>query len=212
MSDKIKILVSVCNLCWIHKLVVFALLRLQLDQRYHITIILPTHNPYENNLNHVVKDLREVYTDHDFWLNIDADNPPLSNPLDYISHNLDIVGFPTPVWHDKVAGDRPWYFNAVNEKNGGWIPAIGEGLIEVDAVGSGCMLVHRRVCETVIRPLFVREIDEDGCVIRGHDYLFCNKAKRAGFKVWAAFDSPCTHIVENDLLSQIKAFVAAGGA
>lgn len=201
-----KVLVSVCNTGWIHKSVSFALLKLQQDFRYRCTIIMPTWNPYEHGLNRVVKDMIEVYNEHDFWLNIDSDNPPLNNPLDLVELDKDIIGLPTPVWHDAVRGDQPYYYNALKEVEDGWKPAIGEGLTEVDAVGSGCMLIHRRVLETMHKPIFMREYDQDGIVVKGHDYLFCQKAKNLGFKVWAHFDYPCTHFIENDLGSQIKAF------
>ncbi len=208
-SSPIKVLVSVCNNPpWIHKRVVFVLLKLQQDPRYQVTIILPTWKPYEQALNRVVKDMCEVYKDHDFWLNIDADNPPINNPLDLVELDKDVIGLPTPVWHDAVKGDQPYYYNALVEKEGteGWKPAIGEGLTEVDVVGSGCMLIHRRVIKTVKRPLFMREYDEDGIVDKGHDYLFCEKAQSCGFKVWTHFGYPCEHYVENDLHSQINAF------
>lgn len=208
MNEKRKILVSIPNTGHIHKRCVFALLKLQQDPRYQVTTILPTWRPFEHNLNRIVRDMREVYKDHDFWLTFDADNPPTNNPLDLVELNKDIIGLPTPVWHDKVKGDQPYYYNVLNKKDGtdGWTPAIGEGLTEVDVVGSGCMLIHRRVLETVKRPLFMREYDEDGIVEKGHDYLFCEKAQSVGFKVWTHFGYPCEHYVETDLLSQIRAF------
>lgn len=199
-----KVLVSVCNQAWLHKRVVFALLKLQQDPR--VTVILPTHTPYEHALNRVCKDLKEKYTDHDFWLNIDADNPPINNPLDLVDLNKDYIGLPTPVWHDAVKGDQPYYYNALIKSGEGYKPATGEGLFEVDATGSGCFLVHRRVIESVIRPWFMREYDEDGIVTKGHDYLFCEKVKKAGFKVWTHTGYPCEHYVETDLHSQIRAF------
>jgi len=206
-----KVLVSVC--CeppYVHKRVVFALLRLQNDPRYETTIILPTHKPYEQALNRVCKDLLTTYKDHDYWLNIDADNPPVNNPLDLIELNKDMIGLPTPVWHDAVKGDQPVYWNALEKKVGtdGWKPKHGEGLTEVDVVGSGCMLVHRRVIETVIRPWFMREYDDDGIVERGHDYLFCEKVQKAGFKVYSHFDYPCEHYNELGVHSVVQAFKA----
>lgn len=208
-GSAVKVLVSVCNdPPWIHKRVVFVLLKLQQDPRYQVTIILPTHKPYEQALNRVCKDLKEKYIDHDFWLNIDADNPPVNNPLDLIELDKDIIGLPTPVWHDAVKGDQPYYYNALVKKDGtdGWMPAISEGLTEVDVVGSGCMLIHRRVIEMVKRPWFMREYDEDGIVVKGHDYLFCEKAQSCGFKIYAHMNYPCEHYVETDLHSQIRAF------
>ena len=201
-----KVLVSVCNQSRIHKRVVNVLLSLMGDKRHQVTIIMPTWRPYEHGLNRVVKDMIEVYVDHDFWLNIDDDNPPTRNPLDLIELDKDVLGLPTPVWHDAVRGDQPWYYNMLDVKPGGWTPAMRAGLVEVDAVGSGCMLVHRRVLELLDKPLFAREYDSEGLVVRGHDYLFCQAVKQWGFKVWAHTGYPCEHYVTTDLHSQIRAF------
>lgn len=103
-------------------------------------------------------------------------------------------------------GDRPYYYNAMMEKEDGWMPAEGAGLTEVDAMGSGCWLIARRVIEKVPRPWFMREYDPDGVVVKGHDYLFCEKARKSGFKVWTHFDYPCQHFNEVELNEVIRAF------
>ncbi len=73
MSNRHSVLVSVPNTGWIHKQVILALLRLQADPRYRLRIILPTHNPFENNLHHIIKEWIEESRE-DFWLTIDSDN------------------------------------------------------------------------------------------------------------------------------------------
>jgi len=202
-----KILVSVPNGNGSYsKLVGRILLRLMADRRYRCTIIDPTWMPYEHNLNRIVKDLLTVYRDHEFWLTIDDDNPPMRNPLDLVELDKDIIGLPTPVWANMKPGDRPWYYNAMQKVDGGWRPASGEGLTEVDAVGSGCMLIHRRVCEQLEKPLFVRRLDNWGIVDQGHDFRFCQNAKRASFEVYAHFGYPCQHFVTIELNEMIDAF------
>ena len=181
------------------------------DPRYQVTYQDPVHRPYENNLNHCVAEVLEH--GYDYWLTMDDDNPPIRNPLDMVRHDLDIVGFPTPVWHSEVRGDRPWYFNALDFVNsadgGGWKPAeLTGGLQEVDAIGSGCMLIAYRVLKLMDKPLFMREYDEMGRVVRGHDYLFSQKAKAAGFKIWVDGDYPCRHFVGVELLEVIESFDA----
>ena len=52
-----KVLISVTNEHWIHKMVVRRLLQLIQDTRYDINIIMPSHKPYENNLHHIVNDV-----------------------------------------------------------------------------------------------------------------------------------------------------------
>lgn len=173
-----------------------------------MTIILPTWRPYEHSLNRIVKDILEKYTDYDYWLTFDDDNPPTKNPLDLVERDKDIIGFPTPVWANMKKGDQPYYYNALDKKIGtdGWTPASGKGLTKVDVVGSGCMLIHRRVLESMDKPIFMREYDNDGLVTRGHDYLFCENARNKGFEVWTHFDYPCLHFNETELGEQIRAF------
>ena len=109
-----NVLVSVPNTGWIHKHVSFALLHLVKDKRHKVNIIQKTHTPVEVNYNMIAKDFYEG--DYQFWLNIDSDNPPNKNPLDLVELDKDIIGLPTPVYHNDVRtkpkGERPYYWNA----------------------------------------------------------------------------------------------------
>lgn len=146
----------------------------------------------------------------DYWLSMDDDNPPTKNPLDLVELDLDLIGLPTPVWHSAVLGDRPYYYNALDKVGEeGYKPhEPAEDLQEVDAVGSGCFLVSRRVIERIAytQP-FMREWGKDGVVIKGGDFSFCDKVKKAGFKVWTHFDYPCLHFNEVELTEAIRAFM-----
>lgn len=201
-------LVSVCNTGWLHKSVVFTLLRLL---KYDVQIILPTHNPYENNLHHVVVDFLE--SKHEWWLNVDSDNPPTNNPLGMLELNLDIVGLPTPVWHYKgEKGERPIYWNVYESKGEAyteWMPR--EGLQKVDAIGTGCFLAHRRVFEHPdMKACFQRTYDIEGRVDKGNDIAFSERARAAGFSIWAHFDYPCDHYNELPLNEVLRAFKGLG--
>lgn len=201
---KHKVLITVPNgEGWLHKHVVFALMRLQGDQRVEGTFMLPTHKPVENNLAHIQRDF--LAGNYEWWLSIDDDNPPIKNPFDLLQLDLDIVGCPTPVWHNAVPGDQPWYYNAVDAAEGGFKPHMNtDGLQEVDAVGGGCILVHRRVVEALKDDMpFQRTWNPDGTVDMGWDYAFCSRAKRKGFRVWAHFGYPCLHFNELELTEAI---------
>lgn len=208
---KQKILISVPNVGTIHKLVNFATDRLLMERRYQTTIIRPTHNPYENNLHHIVNDF--MAGDYDFWLNIDADNPPMANPLDLIELNKDIIGLPTPVWHftGKTKGERPIYENAykyVPEQDAYTEWPVKNGLQKVDAVGTGCVLISRRVFEnTEMRKApFQRTWNGDGTVERGNDISFCERAIKNNFEIYAHYDYKCQHFVNLELHEITKAF------
>lgn len=198
-----QILVTVPNEGWIHATVAHVLLRLLQDPRYSIRIEMPRHRPYENNLHHIIRDVLDGPYEH--WLNIDNDNAPQRNPLDLVALDKDILGLPTPVWHYTGAdGERPIYWNAYR-----WDPAVDAyrewpdrvGLQQVDAVGSGCVLVARRVLEhpAMRGGPFTRRLDRDGRVDTGADLMFCERARLAGFDIWCHYDYPCHHANEIDL-------------
>ena len=208
-----NVLVSVPNTGWIHKHVAFALLKVYKDKRHKVNIIMPTHVPVEVNYNLIVKDFYDG--DYQYWLNIDSDNPPTKNPLDLIDLDLDIVGLPTPVYHNTTKniekGERPFYVNGYryNEAKMGYNEwEEKKGLQEVDAIGSGCMLINRRVfADKVmrIRP-FEIQMDEFGGIAKGSDLNFCEKSKRQGFKIHMHYDYLCRHFNEVELVEAIEGF------
>jgi len=72
------------------------------------------------------------------------------------------------------------------------------GLTEVDAIGTGCIMIARRVLEDVKAP-FMNVYDENGIRKAGLDLEFCKKAKSKGYKVWAHLDHICSHWTDVDL-------------
>ncbi len=208
---KKNVLISFPNKGWIHKLVFMAGFKLASDSRYNTKIIIPTHSPYENNLHHIVNDF--ISGNYDYWLNIDADNPPMNNPLDLIELNKDIIGCPTPVYHftDKVKGERPWYENAyqyVPEKDAYIEYPTKQGLQQVDAVGTGCTLIARRVFDhpELRKGAFTRKLNPDGTVKKGNDISFCERATKHGFEIFTHYDYRCQHFNEIEMHEMIRAF------
>jgi hypothetical protein len=173
-------------------------------QRISGDIIMPSMSPYENSLHHIVKDI--LNRDYDYWINIDSDNPPMQNPVNLVFEDRDVIGCPTPVWHwsPEKAGDRPIYWNGydyVSEEDGYAEHGPPEGLQSVDAVGTGCIVIARRVLEhpKMQHGCFQRSTTSDGRVIKGNDIMFCERARDAGFKIWCHYDFPCRHFSELNL-------------
>jgi len=207
-----KVLLAVPNgRGWIHKHVHFATMKLMQDRRVDTKHICPTHSPYVNNLHLIQKDF--LAGDYDYLLTMDDDNPPTKNVYDLIELDKDVMVFPTPVWHNSVPGDRPFYHNVMIEKGEGYIPLQdsehfrGVGLYEIDAGGSGCMLIARRVLEALKAP-FMRIWNEDGTVEYGGDFSFCKRAKEAGFSIWTHLDYPCLHFKEIELTEVIQSIMS----
>jgi len=203
-----KVLVSVPNQGWIHKHVAFALLRLQ-GSGVPLKIILPTHTPLENSQHKIIIDLLEG--DYTHWLSFDADNPPTNNPLELIEYDKDIIGLPTPVYHNTLNGERPYYFNMydyVPEEDAYTEHKEMTGLQKVDAIGGGCFLIKRRVFEhpEMQKGAFTRQLHHDGTVNKGNDVSFSERARENGFELYAHYDYPCMHFNEVELMEMIQGF------
>lgn len=72
------------------------------------------------------------------------------------------------------------------------IPTDGAGIIAAQAVGTGCIAVHRRVLKKVKHP-FNFKLDSQGIVVVGEDLNFCQRASSQGFKIAARYDVFCEH-------------------
>lgn len=210
-SDKKRICIAVPNEGWIHKHVAFSLMRIQLDTRYKVRIMLPTHSPSDNNRHHIFNDF--LQGGEDYLLCIDSDNPPMNNPLDLVELDKDFIACPTPVYYNNIKkrGDRPYYWNVYkyNEAEDGYNEwPVQEKLQKVDAVGSGCILYSRRVLEhpEMRKGANQRSLNEDGTVHKGGDIMFCERARANGFEVWAHYSYPCRHFNEVELIEMIEAF------
>lgn len=153
------------------------------------------YRPSEHNRNFIVKEF--LKTEYDYLLTIDEDVAPPVNVLDLAKLGKDVIGAVCPQWKEN---DLMW---VVLDKTGGEYrqvkPDDREGLREVAAVGSGCLIMSRRVLKKVKAP-FMRKWNKDGLTELGLDLHFCEKAKAVGFKVWAHWDYICGHYKKIDLL------------
>ena len=192
----------------LHKSVHFALFKMLSDNRYRIRHDCPSHTPWQHAMTKCALDFLDG--GEDYWLSMDNDNPPKNNPLDLIELDCDLIGLPTPVWHSAVKGDRPWFFNAMDRVADGFKPhGPCDGLQEVDAVGSGCFIVSRRVMLALRdQQPFARQWNDDGTVHIGGDFSFCDKVKAAGFRIFAHYGYICDHFNTLSLLEVIQAFAA----
>jgi len=199
LQNKKKVYVAIPNEWNIHPSLHYYMRMLEDDPRYETKTRTPARKTIDNNRNLIVKEFLE--TDYDYLLMIDSDIIPTKNILDLVELDKDVIGGVCPQWHEDdmywVVMDRveDGYKQVPIEKRG--------GLKEVDAIGSGCMLIARRVLEKVKAP-FERKWSEDGIQELGLDFYFCQKAKNNRFKVWAHWEYVCSHWVRIDLLNVAK--------
>lgn len=197
---------------WVHRTVMIAFTKMHMNPAgCEVDGMVTEIRPLESNRHY----LRKEFLDGpwDYWLSMDADNAPRNcNPLELAHLGLDIVGCPTPVWNNRKPGEiLPVYLNAFDVADPGLegykvhYPQIG--LQEVDAIGTGCFLVSRKVMEALEAP-FLRTWKPDGMQDLGGDLAFCQRAKAAGFKIWAHFEYLCDHYKELELEEVAHAFLS----
>lgn len=151
-------------------------------------------NPISSNRNKITK--RFLETDCDYLLMIDDDIVPNHNPCEMVFADKDVIGVPALV---RSAGQMICWTAYVEHPDGNGYSAIDLDafddmfdLLDVAIVGTGCILIKRKVLEAVKAP-FHCEFDEDGIQKYGTDFAFCRRAKKAGFEIYTTTHRRCEH-------------------
>jgi GT2 family glycosyltransferase len=104
---------------------------------------------------------------------VDSDmTPEPETTCRLLSHNVDIVG---ALYYSRDGHYMPMYGELQNDPGG----ISASGLRKVDWVGTGCMLIRRKVLEAMQPPYM--EFLAPGL---GEDVFFCRKARQLGFGVY----------------------------
>lgn len=69
-----------------------------------------------------------------------------------------------------------------------------EGYLTCEAVGAGFLLINLDVFKKIKEPWFFWKTNDKGDVVMGEDHWFCEKAKEAGYEIWADLTTPVKHI------------------
>jgi hypothetical protein len=56
-------------------------------------------------------------------------------------------------------------------------------LLEMRRIPTGCLLINMQVFDKLSKPYFRFETDANGDIV-GEDYVFCDRAREAGFRIW----------------------------
>lgn len=137
---------------------------------------------------------------HILFMDVDMHFPPtalvtlMSRRLPIVSGLYHLKEYPfSPIagWTDKEG-------NAVNGNGKRWkydYCPLPSGLVEVHWCGIGCLLVDMDVFNKIWFPPFRDEWNmEIGKRQKGHDIIFCEEARRAGYKVFVDTSVDCTHL------------------
>ena len=205
MSEKpIKLYLAILNEGWVraeHINTIFLASNTKGVKLVLETLGLTWDKPIASNGNRIVK--RFLKTDCDFLMMIDDDVIPLFNIAELIFYNKDIIGAPT---RRRKAERLEWVAYKKNPEGKGYYSIDldridpNADLVKVDAIGTGCILIKRKVLEKV-RPPFVDEFDDDGIRCLGMDLNFCQKAVEAGFEVYVSPKKICEHFRDFGLIT-----------
>ena len=146
---------------------------LEAQRKYDLIKTYPAKKPITNNRNSVVK--RFLETDCDYLLMIDGDCVPNEKILDMADYDKDIMGAVCFGYLKKMLVpfvmkrklDGKYDILDINQSS---------GVVECDAVGTGVIMIARRVLEDMPFP-FKNEYDPEGIKVKGLDFNFCRKAK-----------------------------------
>jgi hypothetical protein len=163
------------------------------------------HDAARNTIVHEYKNNREDYT---HVLMIDSDCSPPDNILELAKLDMDVVG---PIIFSYQEG-HPFalILKAVPEGYQQIKKVPPNTLMEVDATGTGCLMVARRVFERIPPPWFRFSYTEGGLLKSGEDFNFCKLVKSHGFKIHVHTGFMASHYATvdlrkiNDLLCQVR--------
>ena len=162
------------------------------DTRYHVSTYMPEgFYPLDAARNHCVKKFLE--TDADFLWFIDSDIvPPLDALHNLAQTNKDATG--AVCFSMKVEnGDYfPIPITLRYNQDKQYVVYYGQGIEEIDATGSACLMFKRKVFETIEKP-YEFLYYPDGTLKLECDFYLCQKIQKAGFKLFIDFGILCDH-------------------
>lgn len=131
---------------------------------------------------------------HILYMDVDT-VPPADGLLKLLDHNLDIV---SGLYYTKFEPVRPVAYKAGIDPEGNPIklplPPFQLGdLLEVDYVGMGFCLIHRRVFEAMPPPWYEWTLDVHQPRGASEDFEWCHKARGLGFHIHLATRVQCEH-------------------
>ena len=163
------------------------LINMKRPKGFNIEVKLSYKQPVDANRNKIVKYFLDKK--YEWLLMIDSDVVPPLDILEMIYHKKKIVsavvmGMQNGVPHPLIMKRRKsGLYSMVNlgEYKDNIRP---DGLIEVDGIGCGCLLIHKSVLRKMKPPWFRFEYDKWGNIAYSEDYAFSKKAKKLGYKIY----------------------------
>lgn len=149
-------------------------------------------NGFASLRNILVREMYQNLGDAEWLWFIDDDHPFEPDVLlRLLDRQVDII---QPLVSTRKPPYRPYGYkhNGTDYVSLEWEDLPTSGILEVDAVGTGGMLIRRKVLDALADPWF--EEGQTGPEHLGEDLYFCTKARAAGFKVYVDCDVRMGHM------------------
>ncbi|GAG27507.1 unnamed protein product, partial [marine sediment metagenome] len=140
-------------------------------------IIRGESGPIHEMRNAIVTRSLQLDCTHLLFLDADMVYPPDSITR-LLAHNVDIV---SALMFKRLPNFEPILFTG-DKYNMTQIDPVPDGLVEVAATGTGCLLINTKVFDAIEPPWF--EFGQNNGKPVGEDINFCYNAKDAGFKIY----------------------------
>jgi hypothetical protein len=124
--------------------------------------------------NNGVEHARNFKADFIFFLDSDMVFPPTAL-VRLLLHRKDVVG---ATYTKRVAP-----FEILGTKLAEQPAALSGDLLEMQRIPTGCLLINMSVFDKLSKPYFRFDTDANGEIV-GEDYVFCDRAREAGFRIW----------------------------
>jgi hypothetical protein len=206
-----RVYFAVLNRGWLRcELVTTVLPAIQKTEGVELVMESPAQawgHPAASNRNALVR--RFLRSDCDWLLMLDEDIIPLHNPVQMVWAGKDILGSPARVrqegwmlhWGVYLKDPAAERYTPVNLET----QDPKTELLKVDVIGTGCILIRRKVLEALKAP-FHCEYDEHGILTCDVNFAFCRKAAAAGFEIWTCRNHWCEHVADDVGLLDLEGY------
>jgi hypothetical protein len=140
-------------------------------------IYMPQLKPHDHCRNDIV--LKFLDTQCEWLLMVDSDIVPPMDVADMMGNDVDVCAALANTIHNGelipvgMTKNETGYYHDFKHS----IP----GLHRVDAVGTGCILIKRKVFDTLDRPFFRFKYDQNGLLLNGEDFDFSERVGEVYF-------------------------------
>jgi GT2 family glycosyltransferase len=171
---------------------------------FDVSVSFSYLQPVDANRNGMVKNFLQDES-NEWLLMVDNDVVPPKDILRMVDYGEDVVSGTVTIKKDGVPHPV-----IVKQREDGQYRRIGlsefdeevddeTGLIPVDGVGTGCLLVHRSVLEDMEPPWFRFVYNEDGTLKLGEDFYFAEQLRQNDVDMFVSSEHLCSHFRKVDL-------------